>query len=384
VLGFLDAGGSRKESKVLKEIDLLTEELLPLEYEYYLTRPRHPHPKLISLLGERGLLDLANWKKPTSVENKGFLARLAAKLARISLSPVLLVLTHTLQASHLLVYYAKDKSTLNKMGISNLNLEGNLLAYIGPPFSFAKYSHDGNFILLDVPPQAIPNGALADRIAILAQDDSGSRASVLVIGKHEVEVLEEAPARVGLLTTDIAILALKLKKVPIERALAIDVPLQPISAKQTHTALVWLVGALAGIAKEVLLSVIERSRQRIQWGKPIYQHELVRKHIAGIFRDLQVLDALALYLCSSNDRPRAAVGRLNSGSNVKEGTPLLNVALELATDVVDRAVQVFGGFGYSLLSPVARYYLDVQALSTLLRNSIDFDEVSAKAALMLT
>ena len=37
------------------------------------------------------------------------------------------------------------------------------------------------------------------------------------------------------------------------------------------------------------------------------------------------------------------------------------VASQLACDSADRAVQVFGGFGYSLLSPVGRHWLDTRA-----------------------
>jgi hypothetical protein len=382
VLAFLDAIGSRKEAKALRNIDSLTERLVPLEYEHYLARPGHPHPKLIDLLSEQGLLNLADRKGLTSVESKRFLARAAVKLARVSLSPILLVLTHTLQASHLLVHYIKDRAVLNEMNASHS--EGNLLAYIGPPFSLAKYSRDGDFILIDMPSQPILNGYLANKIVILAQDDSGTRACVLVVGKDELDLVEKLPARIGLLTTDVAVLALRSRRMHVRRALAIDVPLGPLAAEQTHIALVWLVGALAGITKEALLSAVERSRQRFQWGKPIYQHELVRKHLASIFCDLQALDAMAFYLCTPAAAAKESPSQPNQNFDREAKVSLLNVALELTMDAVDRAVQIFGGFGYSLLSPIARHYLDVQALSALLRSSVDFDEVSARAALAST
>ena len=73
--------------------------------------------------------------------------------------------------------------------------------------------------------------------------------------------------------------------------------------------------------------------------------------------------------------------QLNQNFGKEVEVSLLNMALELTMDAVDRAVQIFGGFGYSLLSPIARHYLDVQALSALLRSSVDFDEISARAAL---
>ncbi len=105
--------------------------------------------------------------------------------------------------------------------------------------------------------------------------------------------------------------------------------------------------------------VKERAATRVQHGKLIGKHQLIQKHIASIAANLESSRWLVY---------RAALAKSEAESNPSDSelrreadrqTAVAKyVSSRQAFDSADRAVQVFGGFGYSTMSPVARHLLD--------------------------
>ena len=113
--------------------------------------------------------------------------------------------------------------------------------------------------------------------------------------------------------------------------------------------------------EDCLNQVKERALTRVQHGKLIGRHQLIQKHIAFIESSLEASRWL-IY--------RAALKKTEyegDGGNLllrKEADRLSAVAKYMASrcafESADRAVQAFGGFGYSILSPVAKHFLDTR------------------------
>ena len=115
------------------------------------------------------------------------------------------------------------------------------------------------------------------------------------------------------------------------------------------------VGAAAlGFARRALDETLARSRSRIAFGKPIAETQLIQEKIA----DMAVkIDAAALLVYRSawtKDRFRGRVTR--------EAAIAKLYATEAAQEVIDQAVQVFGGQGVIVGNPVERLYREVRAL----------------------
>ena len=167
--------------------------------------------------------------------------------------------------------------------------------------------------------------------------------------------------KIGLFTSDTAMLDMVDCKVPKENLLG-----QP--GKGLHVAYSALLNGRIGIAsgcvgiiEDCLNSVTERARARVQHGKAIGKHQLIQRHVANIAMNLEMarwptyLAAVEKIGLEANPADIALRNRVDLQSAIAK-----RAASKLAYESADLAVQVFGGFGYSLLSPVARHLCDAR------------------------
>ena len=115
------------------------------------------------------------------------------------------------------------------------------------------------------------------------------------------------------------------------------------------------VGAAAlGFARRALDETVRQSKSRIAFGKPIAENQLIQEKIA----DMAVkIDAAALLVYRSAWTKDRFQGRVT-----REAAIAKLYATEAAQEVVDQAVQVFGGQGVIVGNAVERLYRDVRAL----------------------
>ena len=113
-----------------------------------------------------------------------------------------------------------------------------------------------------------------------------------------------------------------------------------------------LSGLCIGPAIRMLDMAKEHARGRVQFGKPIADHQLVQAMIADSETELAAARALLL---------EAARKRDAGGDTRMEGSMCKYFASEMCGRVGDRAVQIFGGSGYVAdFSPIERFYRDVR------------------------
>ena len=115
------------------------------------------------------------------------------------------------------------------------------------------------------------------------------------------------------------------------------------------------VGAAAlGFARRALDEALVRSRERIAFGRPIADTQLIQQKIA----DMAVrIDAASLLVYRS-----AWTKDVRRGRVTREAAIAKLYATEAAQEVVDQAVQIFGGQGVIVGNVVERLYRDVRAL----------------------
>jgi acyl-CoA dehydrogenase len=112
------------------------------------------------------------------------------------------------------------------------------------------------------------------------------------------------------------------------------------------------VGARAvGKATKVLDLMVEHAREREQFGQPIGTFQLVQKMLVDSAIEINTARLLLWQAAAEIDR---------SGDG-RELISMVKVhAAETLGRVVDRAVQVFGGSGFSKEQPIERYYRDAR------------------------
>ncbi|MFG1948615.1 acyl-CoA dehydrogenase family protein [Nonomuraea sp. NPDC048826] len=104
-----------------------------------------------------------------------------------------------------------------------------------------------------------------------------------------------------------------------------------------------------GVARAAFDDALAYAQQRESFGRPIWQHQAVGNHLAGMGTKLTAARRLLLY----------AAERYDSGerSDMEAGMAKLfcsEVAMEIALD----AIRVHGGYGYSTEFDVERYFRD--------------------------
>jgi alkylation response protein AidB-like acyl-CoA dehydrogenase len=104
---------------------------------------------------------------------------------------------------------------------------------------------------------------------------------------------------------------------------------------------------------------VTRSKERIQHGKPIGKHQLIQRHIAEIRQNLEMARWPTYFAAITKDEYEKDI---TDKRRIREADNRISIAKKIASrlafESADRAVQIFGGFGYSLLSPVGALFLD--------------------------
>ena len=214
---------------------------------------------------------------------------------------------------------------------------------------------DGDHYVLDGRKTWTSNSGLADLYVVFARTDETPDAqgisAFLVDGRLPGITLEErlavlSPHTVGTLRFDNV-------RVPADRLLG-----KPGQGFKIAMAVLELfrptVGAAAlGFARRAMEEAVARSVERVAFKKPICEHQLVQAKLA----DMAVkVDASALLVY------RAAWLHDAGEANITREAAIAKLhTTEMAQEVVDQAVQIFGGLGVTQGAVVERLYRHVRA-----------------------
>ena len=113
--------------------------------------------------------------------------------------------------------------------------------------------------------------------------------------------------------------------------------------------------------EDCLNQVKERVSARMQHGKSIGKHQLIQWHVAKIASNLESARWLVYQAALKKedyDSNKADLGLRAEADRVSAVAKY--VSSRGAFDSADSAVQCFGGFGYSILSPVAKHLIDTR------------------------
>jgi len=107
-----------------------------------------------------------------------------------------------------------------------------------------------------------------------------------------------------------------------------------------------------GIAQAAYDAAVDYARTRESFGRKLAEHEAIAFQVADMRVQLEASRALTY---------RAALRSEKSGVRFSKESSMAKVyATEAANAIAARAVQIFGGYGYSKEYPVERYYRDAR------------------------
>ncbi len=107
-----------------------------------------------------------------------------------------------------------------------------------------------------------------------------------------------------------------------------------------------------GIARSAYEAALDFAKQRIVMNTPIIKYELIQQKIADMYIDIEASRALMWRTATYSDTHPMADQKLARAVKV--------FATEAVNRVVDNALQIFGGTGYSKNTPVEKAYRDAR------------------------
>lgn len=106
-----------------------------------------------------------------------------------------------------------------------------------------------------------------------------------------------------------------------------------------------------GIARAACEAAVQYAKERVQFGKPLYEHQSVANMLAEMHTQVEAARLMVLHAASLKDRDILC---LSQASQAKL------FASETAERVCSMAIQVHGGYGFLEDYPVQRYYRDAR------------------------
>ncbi len=227
----------------------------------------------------------------------------------------------------------------------------------------STYRRDGKRFLLNGIKYLISNGGIADTIVVFAYPEEGPRRiSAFILDTNGTGIeREDMAAKLGLPTCNTAMFQLTDYAVPVENLLGEEGDGFRIAMATLVSGRLSVAAGCLGVIEDCLQEAVEYAKGREQHGKAIARHQLVQEHIAEIEMARQTTEAMLALAVEA----KAASDEQPDNQPLFERADLLVAkakyhAASAACQAADRAIQIFGGRGYSELFRPARHWKDVR------------------------
>ncbi|ERI51796.1 acyl-CoA dehydrogenase [Pseudomonas sp. EGD-AK9] len=213
---------------------------------------------------------------------------------------------------------------------------------------------DGHW-LLNGTKQFVSNGKRAKLAIVFAVTDPqlGKKglSAFLVPTDTPGFVVERSEHKMGIKASDTCAVTLQDCRIPQENLLGERGKGLAIALANLEGGRIGIAAQALGIARAAFEAALGYSRERVQFGKPIAEHQSV----ANLLADMHTrLNAARLLILHAAQLKSAGLSCLSEASQAKL------FASEMAEWVCSKAIQIHGGYGYLEDFPVEKYYRDAR------------------------
>jgi len=214
---------------------------------------------------------------------------------------------------------------------------------------------DGDSYVVNANKVFVTNGGVADTCLIFVQTNPGAdrkEMSVVVAERGTTGfVVGDLEDLCGMRANPVSSIRLYDCRVPLKNLLGQEGQGLRIGLTALDTGRIGIAAQSAGIGQGALEEALGYAKQRRQFGVPIEKHQAIQSMIAEM---ATLVDASKLMTY------RAAALRDKGKPFSQESAMAKLFASEASSKITDMAVQIHGGYGYSKLYPVERYYRDAR------------------------
>lgn len=199
----------------------------------------------------------------------------------------------------------------------------------------------------------ITNGSFADIFTLFVNVDDGSgrnKETALIVEKDfegfSVGKIEE---KMGIRGSETAELVLEDVKVPKENVLGREGRGFIVGMKVLNTGRLGLGAAALGAARESLALAAEYSKERKQFGRSISKFQGIQWMLADMATEIYNMESIVYRTAWMYDQ----------GKKVNREASMVKLYCSEALDrIVDSAMQIYGGYGFTCEFPIERMYRD--------------------------
>ena len=213
----------------------------------------------------------------------------------------------------------------------------------------------------------ISNGGIADAIIVFGYpvgvaEGSERRISAFVVETNSAGfVPENLTAKMGMPTSNTAMFEMNDVEIPAENLLGDEGAGFRIAMGTLVSGRLSVAAGCLGVIEDCLIESLEYAKNREQHGKPIAKHQLIQDHLAEM--ELARISSDALLQVAARAKEASAQNPADRELATEADSLAAKAKLFItnaAWDAADRAVQVFGGRGWSTLYRPGRHLMDVR------------------------
>jgi len=232
----------------------------------------------------------------------------------------------------------------------------------------ATLSPDGKCYVLNGQKQFITNAGFADLFVTYAKVDGDQFTSFIAERRFEGVSVGEEEDKMGIRGSSTRSVIFTDAKVPVENVLGKIGRGHVVAFNSLNVGRLKLAGGCVGSTKIALQNAVSYAKQRVQFDMPIAAFGLIKHKIAEMAIGVFTLESMVYRTTALVDGILQHVDHRAEDAGIRMANGIEEYAIEdsinkvysseMMDDIVDEALQVYGGYGYVHDYPMEQHYRD--------------------------